>query len=264
MSVDAADSKINAEELLNAAQEFKVFLSNGQFDPAANSFLTQIANDATQDDVSGLSAKDIAYLAQGFWQWSATKRPSSKEIRLFEGKGFDGRNLERDVLQIVGPDSAFLVDSVMGEIGAQGVEVRAMFHPLISIMRDDDGKRGNDGNSIKESMIEVHLPTLPQAKRDAILMGVRETLEDVRLAVSDFKSMKARMNDCIKDLAVAKTPAGFDEIGESIAFLKWLEDDHFVFLGARSYEYNRNAKGEFINDEPNILEDKNLGLLRDS
>ena len=264
MSVDAADSKINAEELLNAAQEFKAFFSNGQFDQAANSFLTQIANDATQDDVGDLSAKDIAFLAQSFWQWSATKRPSSKEIRLFEGKGFDGRNLERDILQIVGPDSAFLVDSVMGEIGAQGVEVRAMFHPLISIMRDDDGKRGNDGNPIKESMIEVHLPTLPQAKRDAILMGVRETLEDVRLAVSDFKSMKARMNDCIRDLAVAKTPAGFDEIAESIAFLKWLEDDHFVFLGARSYEYNRNTKGEFINDEPNIIEDKNLGLLRDS
>ena len=72
-------------------------------------------------------------------------------------------------------------------------------------MRDDDGKRGNDGNPIKESMIEVHLPTLPQAKRDAILMGVRETLEDVRLAVSDFKSMKARMNDCIRDLAVSYT-----------------------------------------------------------
>ena len=32
----------------------------------------------------------------------------------------------------------------------------------------------------------------------------------------------------------------------------------------RQYEYNRNTKGEFINDEPNIIEDKNLGLLRDS
>jgi glutamate dehydrogenase len=264
MSVDATDARISEQELLNAAKDFSGFFCGGQIDPAASAFLAQIANDATQDDVHGLDAKDIANLAYNFWQWSAQKRPSSKEIRLYQGRGFDGRLIERDILEIVGPDSAFLVDSVMGEIGAQGIEVRAMFHPLISVIRDDDGVRSFEGQSIKESMIQVHLPVLPAAKRDAILMGVRETLDDVRLAVNDFKAMKARMSDCIKELAVAKTKASLDEITEAIAFLKWLEDEHFVFLGARSYEYNRNKSGELIKDEPNIIDDKNLGLLRDS
>lgn len=263
MSVDAADTRISADELLNAAKDLSGFLNNGEFDPAAAAFLSQIANDATLDDVGNLSAKDIAHLAHGFWNWSAQKRPQSKEIRLIEGRGFNNKALERDILQIIGPDSSFLVDSVMGEIGAQGVEVRAMFHPLVGVIRDEDGKRGKEGYSIKESMIEVHLPPLSQSKRDAILMGVRETLADVHLAVTDFAAMKARMADCIKNLAVAKTQASFDDIAEAIAFLKWLEDDHFVFLGARSYEYPRDESGKFRKDEPNIIEEKNLGVLSD-
>ncbi|MBN8648864.1 MAG: NAD-glutamate dehydrogenase, partial [Caulobacterales bacterium] len=263
MSVDSTDTRVSADELLNAAKNLDGFISNGQFDPAAAAFLSQIANDATLDDVGNLSAKDLAFLAHGFWNWSAQKRPQSKEIRLIEGRGHDNRPLERDILQIIGPDSSFLVDSVMGEIGAQGVEVRAMFHPLVGVIRDEDGKRGKEGYSIKESMIEVHLPPLSQSKRDAILMGVRETLADVHLAVTDFAAMKARMSDSIKNLAVAKTKASFDDIAEAIAFLKWLEDDHFVFLGARSYEYPRDEDGKFKKDEPNIIEEKNLGVLRD-
>lgn len=263
MSVDTTDERLNAELLIENSNEFAAFKNNGSLSLSARSFLEQIAKDATIDDIGELGAKDIAYLASGFWNWTTQKRPTSKEIRLIEAKGFDGRHLGRDILEICGPDSAFLVDSVMGEIGAQGVEVRAMFHPLIEVLRDDDGLRGDTGNPIRESMIQVHLPNLSPSKRDAVLMGVRETLEDVRLVVGDFAAMKTRMNDCIKELAIAKTGADFDEIAESIAFLKWLEDEHFVFLGARSYEYHRGENGEMIKDEPNIIENKNLGILRD-
>jgi glutamate dehydrogenase len=262
MSVDATDQRIKAEDLLEAAKNFEGFKLKGKLDPMAVAFLTQIADDATIDDVGNLSFTDLAHLAHNFWCWSAQKRQNIKEIRLYDAKGPNGKPLGRDILEICGPDSSFLVDSVMAEIGAQGIEVRAMFHPLVEVSRDDEGKRSAAGLSIKESMIQVHLPDLPPSKRETVLEGVRETLEDVRLAVGDFHAIKARMVECIRDLSVAKTKSSNDEIMEAVSFLKWIEGDKFVFLGARSYEYSRNPDGSIANDEPDIIEEDNLGILR--
>jgi glutamate dehydrogenase len=264
MSVDARDQRIIPEELLKAATAFPAFMSGPRLEANAESFLTQIAADATEDDVADLSADELARLADGFWRWTQQKRADSQDIRLIEAKGADGRSLGRDILEICGPDMPFLVDSVMGEIGAQGLEVRAMFHPIVHVSRDADGLRAPGGLPLAESMIQIHLPPTAPSKRDAILMGVRETLGDVRLSVADYAAMKSRMTACIKELAVANTRATGDQIGESIAFLKWLADDHFVFFGARSYNYPRDAGGGgLVADEPEILFESNLGILRD-
>jgi glutamate dehydrogenase len=263
MSVDATDRRIAVEDLLKAAHGFESFRNGGQLEPAAQAFITQIAQDATEDDVQGLTPDDLAALADGFWRWTSQKRAGAQEIRLIEGKGAGGRSLGRDILEICGPDMPFLVDSVMGEIGAQGVEVRAMFHPIIQVSRDGDGSRGPGGLGLSESLIQIHMPPVAPSKRDAILMGVRETLQDVRLSVSDFQAMRARMNDAIRELAVANTKASSDQIGETISFLKWLSNEHFIFFGVRSYDYPRDASGALAIDEPDIREDLNLGILRD-
>ena len=263
MSVDATDRRISPDDLISAALAFPSFKSGDHLEAAAESFLTQIAQDATEDDVQGLTSADLAALADGFWRWTSHKRADAQDIRLIDAKGAQGQSLGRDILEICGPDMPFLVDSVMGEIGAQGVEVRAMFHPIVSLSRDPDGMRQPGGVPLTESFIQVHLPPTPPSKRDAILMGVRETLQDVRLSVADYQAMKSRMNNAIKELAVANTKATADEIAESIAFLKWLAADHFVFFGVRSYDYPRDKNGAWIKDEPDIREDLNLGILRD-
>ena len=268
MSVDATDERINVAEFLKIAKKYDGFTQGGVLTHAANEFLSQFGRDATIDDVGALSLGDLAHLAYDFWSWASNKHPQKKEIRLIEGVGENKQPLGRDILEIVGPDAPFLVDSIMGEIGAQGVEVRAMFHPIVDVIRDDDGQRVDDvtkdnGHIIRESMIQVHLPSLPQAKRDAILMGVRETLNDVSMSVKDFRAMKARMKECIAGLAVANVGLNADEISEYIAFLKWIEDEHFIFIGARSYNYLRNEDGTLSKEEPDIVEDRNLGILRD-
>ena len=263
MTVDATDRRIAIEDLLKAAHAFESFRAGDQFEPAAEAFITQIAQDATEDDVQGLTAEDLAALAASFWRWTSQKRAGAQDIRLIEGKGAGGRLLGRDILEICGPDMPFLVDSVMGEIGAQGVEVRAMFHPIIQVSRDGDGMRVPGGIILSESLIQIHMPPVAPSKRDAILMGVRETLQDVRLSVADFQAMRSRMTNAIKELSVAHTKASADEIGETISFLKWLTNDHFIFFGVRSYDYPRDSAGALASDEPDIREDLNLGILRD-
>ncbi len=60
---------------------------------------------------------------------AASAQPDEQIIRIRRGIGAGGRPLDRDILEIAGPDMPFLVDSVMGELADQGVAALAMFHP---------------------------------------------------------------------------------------------------------------------------------------
>ncbi len=254
---------LDENQFLEAAKDLEGFSTNGRLDINAEIFLLQIATDVFIDDIVGLSLEDLAFIAHKFWIDNAQKSPSSRLTRIYSAKDKNGKDLGRDILEVVGPDCEFLVDSIMGEIGAQGIEVKAMFHPIIDVRRDDDGVRGREGVIIRESYIQVHFPPLSIARRESILVGLKNTLDDVRLAVEDFGEMRSRMRDCIKELAVANIKASGDEIAESIAFLKWLEAGNFVFLGARSYTYEHDGNGVVNNESSNILESENLGILRD-
>jgi glutamate dehydrogenase len=263
MSVDSTDHRIAVAALLEAAARLPGFAGRSGLSTAADSFLRQIADDAVADDMGALTATDLAGLAHGFWSWTAQRRASAQDIRLYSAMAADGAALDRDILEICSPDMPFLVDSVMGEIGAQGIQVLAMFHPIVETVRDEDGVRGADGMGIKESMIQVHLPQLSASRRDAVMTGVREVLADVRVSVLDFNAMKRRMQESLRDLAGAKTRAPDDEISEAISFLKWVDQDHFVYLGARSYDYPLANDRSLADGEPVIREDLNLGILRD-
>ena len=51
-----------------------------------------------------------------------------------------------------------------------------------------------------------------------------------------------------------------DEVEETVAFLDWLRDGHFILLGARAYEHRRRAaEAPTVQVEPG----SGLGILRD-
>ena len=67
-------------------------------------------------------------------------------------------------------------------------------------------------------------------------------------------------HDRIRRAGPAGDPARLEE---DLAFLAWMGDGHFVFLGARSYDYPREPDGSYAADEPQIVPDSSLGVLRD-
>jgi len=251
---------IDAAGLIGAGRASGLF---HPFGADAESFLQQIALDADPADLEGLEPDDLISLASSIWTWAAHKHPDKREIRLIEGRDHKGRPLRRDILEIVGPDVPFLVDSVIAELGAQGAHLLALFHPIVEVRRDADGTRCDQGVPRRESLIQVHLQTVPASKRDAVLMGVRETLNDVAMSVSDFAAMKARMLASAGALALAPSHIDPEEVSEAIAFLRWLANDHFTFLGARSYDFPMLVDPDEAPPEPIIRDELNLGILRD-
>ncbi|MDO9474892.1 MAG: NAD-glutamate dehydrogenase [Caulobacter sp.] len=213
-------------------------------------FMEQIAADADVEELPQGSLGDFASALADFWAFGEKAGHDGPAIRIRAWTGADGV-WGRDLLEIVQPDRPFLVDSIMGEIAESGFPIRALFHPVV----ERGGRR--------LSMIQVHLDPLGDDREQALIAALQITLADVRMAVEDFDAMQALMRRTIEELAAARVPTTREELDEDIAFLKWLEGDEFVFLGARVYEYPRTADGGYASEEPLYQTEGNLGVLRD-
>jgi glutamate dehydrogenase len=229
------------------------FRAKGGMDPAAEAFLRGLYEDASVDELGDLSVEDLAQLAHDFWIWRAERRPDEQAVRIRRGQGAGGRALERDIIEIAGPDMPFLVDSAMGELSDQRVGALAMFHPIAPSVSGEG----------KDSLIQIHVPRLSAARAKSLIDGIRGSLTDVRDAVSDYQRMRQRMLACADELETAVTNAPPEEVAESVALLRWLADNKFTFLGARDYKYVRDDSGNYKADEPVILAASCLGVLRD-
>jgi glutamate dehydrogenase len=222
---------------------------------AVQAFAEQVAADAAPDELPELSTADLARDLAGFWAFGERRRGRGPTIRIADGAG---RKAKLDRLEIVQDDAPFLVDSIMGEIADQGLSVRAMFHPIVEVQRDRAGVRGKTGTPHRESMIQVYLDDIGADREQALVRGVETTLKDVRAAVDDFPAMLELLGRSLEELEVSAkaTP-------EEIAFLQWMGEERFVFLGARTYEYPRLKTGEYAPEEPLYQAKDGLGVLRD-
>jgi glutamate dehydrogenase len=219
---------------------------------AARSYLAQSFDDYAADETPELECPDLAALLVAVWT-SAEGRGADDPARITLGPltGADGRPTGYDSLALVQEDRPFLVDSVMGELAEAGVTVRSMYHPIV----ERDGAR--------LSLIVVVMDPLPQERRDVLGEALAATMNDVRAAVADHAAMNALMAKSITHLE--SSPPGVDPevLAENLAFLNWLQADHFVFLGARDYDYPRSADGGYEAEAPLSQSGAGLGVLAD-
>ncbi len=222
-----------------------------QNSPQIAAFLHSIARDYRAEELADVATADIGWAAARFWTFAAEAKGREPAIRLIPAEGAGGRALGADLIEIVQPDCAFLVDSVMAELVDAGAAVLAMFHPIIDL-----------GNGPR-STIQVWLEPVTEERGQALVAGLKTTLGDVRRAVDDFPAMLDLMARSIAELEAEAPARESASIDEDLAFLKWMDAGHFVFLGARIYEYPRTSDGGYAAEEPVFAPDGSLGVLRD-
>jgi glutamate dehydrogenase len=225
----------------------------GAPDAAQSAYLAQIAADLAAEELPPVTPEDMAALFADFWRFAVAAGSEDPAIRVVRWRTAQGQDLGRDLLEIVQDDRPFLVDSIMGQVAEAGLPVRAMFHPMVEI----GGRR--------RSMIQVHLDPVGEDRIGGLIEAVSRALADVRAAVGDFRAMQALMRRTIEELEAAPLAGGDpEERAEHLAFLRWLEGEHFVYLGARIYEYPRSADGGYAPEEPLYQTEDSLGVLRDA
>ncbi|MDP3738365.1 MAG: NAD-glutamate dehydrogenase [Hyphomonadaceae bacterium] len=251
----SSEQAFSKESLLDAAEKQ---LSKRKGKPtldALRPFLEQYLADAFVEDVATLTVDDAASLALDLWEFDQENqaRPGSRAIRTRRPAGADGKSLRLTVAEVAGDDMAFLVDSAIAACQEAKVEVRAVLHPIV------DGPKG------KRSTVQIHLASLDEAMLADVQKKLEEAFADVDVVNADFHRMTDKMQAAADHLAALKPTKTRSEaeISEARAFLKWLVDENFTFLGARDYTFALDAKGQLMSEEPIVDEKSGLGILRD-
>src|SRR6185437_10765183 len=100
---------------------------------------------------------------------------------------------------------------------------------------------------------------LPQAELDQLTADVIRVIGDVALSVRDFHAMADRVGRMIEFAQVASARYSREEIAETVAFLEWLTQDNFVFLGYREYSIDGADESAIAS----VVPESGLGVLSD-
>ena len=217
------------------------------------------------EDLVNYDAASLAFLAEQAWEHVQRRTAGSADIRVINPMMPDGREIS--VLEVLNDNMPFLFDSTMAELAEQGIEVALVAHPIIAVERDEQGKllrfygetltEGAKGE--RESLIHFHIARLDaDADRQKLIEGLTKTLNDVRACVTDWRAMRARVEQAIKTFNSNPPPLPIDEVAEANQFLQWLCADNFTFLGLREYRFSSDTDAS---DE--ISAGEGLGILRD-
>jgi len=218
-------------------------------DPQAlRDFFAALTANASPDDVTRLTSQGLAALTRQLFQRLQNRRPGKTLVEIFEPQAAAADYPRHETAFLaVNDDSPFLFDSTLGEANQAGARIRAVFHPILT----REGRR--------ESVIVLVLDPMRAPQAEALKDGALRMYAQVHLAVRDWRKMLGHLTDTIQTLKSNPSDVAGDELAESVAFLEWLVDDHFTFLGARDYIY-ADADGGSLTP----VAHSGLGLLSDA
>ena len=76
-----------------------------------------------------------------------------------------------------------------------------------------------------------------QQLRQPLPKDCRAAITDVRSAVDDWRPMRERLDVVRALVREGSAPVSEAERSEADAFLGWMADNHFTFLGYRAYSF---------------------------
>jgi glutamate dehydrogenase len=195
---------------------------------------------ALPDDVLQARAERLVALARALHDEVARHTRGAIDVTVL-----DDDETHESVLVGINDDRPFLFDSAVAAAIAGGARIRAAFHPIIAVKGQPT------------SVIALICDGLAGDSRAMLQASLRDTFAQGLVAVRDWKAMLARLKEARAGLASAPPKSG--DIAEDTAFLDWLADDHFLFLGARAYSLGKDgAHGRL---EP--VSGSGLGVLAD-
>ncbi len=235
---------------------------SGERAKQAETFVRSFYANVPSVDMIGQDPEAFYGTALSFWQFGHKRIAGSANIRVFNPKLQEhGWRSRHTVIEIVHDDMPFLVDSVAGELNRRGLTVHLVIHPILRVGRTTTGtvKKLADTASPAESF--MHAEIEEQTSRDTLVeleQAIAAVLDDVRTSVADWPSMCERALGVVDELKQLPRELDHSAVAEAIAFVEWIADHHFTFLGYREYDIAGDAGAEHMRVVPG-----GLGILRD-
>ncbi len=238
---------------------------NVQLGKTPRAFAELLFSQTNFEDLANYDAASLSFLAGQAWEHVQRRTAGGADVRVVNPMMPDGREIS--VLQVLNDNMPFLFDSTMTELAEQGIEVTLVAHPIIAVERDEQGKLVRLHGEVlperargeRESLIHLHITRLDaDADRQRLIDGLTKTLNDVRASVTDWRAMRARVEEAIRALSSTPPPLPIDEVAEANQFLQWLCADNFTFLGLREYRFSLDSDAS-----DDVSTGEGLGILRD-
>jgi glutamate dehydrogenase len=234
----------------------------------AEAFVRQYYRWASPEDLVERSPLDLYGAAVSHLGLARLRPPGSTLVRVYNPKPeSDGWSSTHTAVEIVTDDLPFLIDSVSMELNRQGFGIHLIIHPVMNVRRAADGRLlevltfgAAPGDGITaESVIHAEVDRQTGAAHlEALRAALLRVLAQVRATVDDWPRMRERALAIASELKANPPPVDSEDVEETTAFLTWLEDHHFTFLGYREYGLETEAGSTSVTS----VAGSGLGVLR--
>ncbi len=228
-------------------------------------FSTVASEDLESHDISDLYGAVISH-----WRLMYKRKPEETKLKIYNPQyEKHGWQSSHTIIEIVHDDMPFLVDSIQMELNRRGLTTHLLIHVGgMMIERNENHEiknilpAGTKKKSCKAEaplFFEIDKQTDPAVLKD-LENSIQDILRDVRLTVQDWKPIMAQVDECLKQLEECSPKISKEELAETRAFLLWLKEHHFTFMGCRDSVLEK-TEDEFI---LRALEKTGLGVLREN
>ncbi|WGL17278.1 NAD-glutamate dehydrogenase [Microbulbifer bruguierae] len=236
-------------------------------------FAEQFLNQYPLEDMLGRRLVDVYGCIYTCWDFIQQRSAGAPKIRVFNPRLEDhGWECSHTVVLVLQRDMPFLVDSVRMEINRRNTVIHSIkstvmqlqrlddgrLHKLLPSRRKDENQRQDDPKASAEALIyvEINLDT-SAAHATGLRRSLQDILGDVELVVDDYVPM---LDTCaaMEDQLLAGITDNESNLEEASAFLQWMRDGNFTFLGYREYEFAQQGDRKVLCE----VEKRRLGIFK--
>ena len=199
---------------------------------------------ATKEFLHERSLDALSHMALGAWRFLQASHPDRVDVEVFNPDVHtQGWYAPVTVLRTSISERPFIVDSLREFLHGEDLSIEQLIYPVLHVVRDEGGdivsvRPSGDGEA-KESLVHCEVSQVVDAgARESLRNEASRRLQDVVRATDDFHPMIDAVNSTVVELAesLLSLPDLREEFEEVQAFLRWLRDGAFVFLGYREYD----------------------------
>ncbi len=222
---------------------------------------TLYASQVAHDEMLSIGSECLAAMVISKMEFGNLRKPDQICVQVINSEETE---FKHTVIEIVNDDMPFLVDSVSTALADHGIDVHLVIHPIVNVERDSDGALLEFGafdpsapNQNPESWMRFEIDKQNASGMAMIKRYIVGVLDDVRFAIRDWQAMRTKAQNIVESFHTEAYP--FDQlvVEESVAFIKWMGDNHFTFLGYREYRIFQEKNEYFLQAQ----EGSGLGIL---
>jgi glutamate dehydrogenase len=259
--------------VLEIEKKLKARVSAEAF-PSLSAFAKQYFSNVPVDELVGREPADFAESLLSHWASVQTRTLGSPSLKLFnpekDSSDKTGWTSPHSIIEIVHEDLPFLLDTLVMALNALGINIHLMIYA--SMRREGtvilSPEMPSTARTVEECVIWLEIDrqnlskTAKPSRGKEILKVLTKAIQDNQRVTEDFSALKEKTQHLIDGLGVladkaSGSPFLKEDLLESKAFLEWIAEDRFTFLG--SADYVLNAKKKTFELEPKSV----LGLLKE-